>query len=270
MARRRHAIPDDDTPTKGRPCRTCRSTCPSTDRRSSSRIRTAPPACWPCRRPPSASARLRPPQTLDVAGGLKVSRHGDGAILLELSSERSWAFRQLGTDAGTGLELASIGGGGNKNFVISTTGTGRYRHDCPRPDARRRRRPEGQPARRRRHPARALQRTQLGLPPTRHRRRNGTGAGQHRWRRQQELPDLHGRQGRHRHDRPIAQAARRGQHPRHRGRHPRRRRLCRGVRRRSVEPPRAGHRDGHRTRAPPAALPARVRHPRRRHRLRRR
>ena len=63
-----------------------------------------------------------PAQTLDVAGGLKVSRHGDGAILLELSSERSWAFRQRGTDAGTGLELASIGGGGNKNFVINTTG----------------------------------------------------------------------------------------------------------------------------------------------------
>ena len=63
-----------------------------------------------------------PAQTLDVAGGLKVSRRGDGAILLELSSERSWAFRQLGTDAGTALELASVGGGGNKNFVINTTG----------------------------------------------------------------------------------------------------------------------------------------------------
>ena len=63
-----------------------------------------------------------PAQTLDVAGGLKVSRHGDGAILLELSSERSWAFRQRGTDAGTALELASIGGGGNKNFLIATDG----------------------------------------------------------------------------------------------------------------------------------------------------
>lgn len=90
-----------------------------------------------------------PAQTLDVAGGLKVSQHGDGAILLELSSERSWAFRQRGTDAGTALELASIGGGGNKNFLIATDGM--------------------------------------------------VGIGHHR---------------------PVAQAARRGQHPRHRGRHP--------------------------------------------------
>ncbi len=63
-----------------------------------------------------------PAATLDVAGGVKVSRRGDGAVLLELSSERSWAFRQRGTDAGTALELVSVGGGGNKNFIINTTG----------------------------------------------------------------------------------------------------------------------------------------------------
>ena len=63
-----------------------------------------------------------PAQTLDVAGGIKASRRGDGAVLLELSSERSWAFRQRGTDAGTALELASVGGGGNKNLIINTTG----------------------------------------------------------------------------------------------------------------------------------------------------
>lgn len=53
---------------------------------------------------------------------LRVSRQGDGEPLLELLSERSWMFRQLGTGAGTALELASIGGGGNKNFIINTIG----------------------------------------------------------------------------------------------------------------------------------------------------
>jgi hypothetical protein len=63
-----------------------------------------------------------PAATLDVAGGIKVSREGAGAVLVNLSSERSWAIRQLGTGAGTALELASVGGGGNKNLIISTTG----------------------------------------------------------------------------------------------------------------------------------------------------
>jgi hypothetical protein len=51
-----------------------------------------------------------------------IRQTGAGAVLLALGSERSWAVRQLGTGAGTALELASVGGGGNKNLVISTTG----------------------------------------------------------------------------------------------------------------------------------------------------
>jgi hypothetical protein len=63
-----------------------------------------------------------PEYKLDVAGAVRISNFGHGAEVLNLSTERSWAFRQLGTGAATALELASIGGGGNKNFVINTTG----------------------------------------------------------------------------------------------------------------------------------------------------
>jgi hypothetical protein len=63
-----------------------------------------------------------PDQTLDVNGGLRIVRTGSGAVLLQLSSERGWEFRQLGSGAGTALELASVGGGGNKNLIITTTG----------------------------------------------------------------------------------------------------------------------------------------------------
>ena len=135
-------------------------------------------------------------------------------------------------------------------LAVSTTGRVGHRHDRSRPDARRRRRSQGQPARRRRHPPRALQRTQLGVPPTRHRRRHRPGAGQRRRRRQQELHHPDRRDGRHRHHGAVPQAARRGQHPRHRGRGPRRRRLRRGVRRRPSQPPGAGNGHGHRAGAP--------------------
>lgn len=54
---------------------------------------------------------------------LDIKATGDGAEVLRLSTEREWAFRQLGTGASTALELASIGGGGNKNFVINTAGS---------------------------------------------------------------------------------------------------------------------------------------------------
>jgi hypothetical protein len=59
---------------------------------------------------------------LDVLGAVRIGSVGDGAVALNLSIERSWAFRQLGSGSSTALELASIGGGGNKNFVINTTG----------------------------------------------------------------------------------------------------------------------------------------------------
>lgn len=53
---------------------------------------------------------------------VRFSSQGDGAVLLNLSSERHWEFRQLRSGAGTALELASVGGGGNKDFIINTTG----------------------------------------------------------------------------------------------------------------------------------------------------
>lgn len=60
---------------------------------------------------------------LDVVGGpMLVSNSGDQADLLWLASDRSWVFRQHGTAAGAALKLQSIGGGGNKNFLIETTG----------------------------------------------------------------------------------------------------------------------------------------------------
>jgi hypothetical protein len=64
-----------------------------------------------------------PVAKLDVRGGaMLVENLGDQADLLWLASERSWVFRQEGTGAVTALKLESIGGGGNKNFIIQTTG----------------------------------------------------------------------------------------------------------------------------------------------------
>ena len=61
-------------------------------------------------------------QGATFSGTTIVDNKGDRAVLLHLNSDRSWQFRQLGTGAGTALELLSIGGGGNKNFLVSTTG----------------------------------------------------------------------------------------------------------------------------------------------------
>jgi hypothetical protein len=58
--------------------------------------------------------------TLDVRGPMQIANAGDGADLLWLSTERSWVFRQQGTGAETALKLESIGGGGNKHFIIQT------------------------------------------------------------------------------------------------------------------------------------------------------
>jgi hypothetical protein len=64
-----------------------------------------------------------PTARLDVRGGaMLVENLGDQADLLWLASERSWVFRQEGTGAGTALKLESIGGGGNKNFIVKTDG----------------------------------------------------------------------------------------------------------------------------------------------------
>ncbi|MBI2926731.1 MAG: tail fiber domain-containing protein [Verrucomicrobia bacterium] len=59
---------------------------------------------------------------LHVFGAISITNVGPGAEVLNLNTERSWSFRQLNSGAGTALELASVGGGGNKNFVINTTG----------------------------------------------------------------------------------------------------------------------------------------------------
>jgi hypothetical protein len=59
----------------------------------------------------------------DVVGGpMLVSNFGDQADLLWLASERSWVFRQEGTGAGSSLKLQSVGGGGNKHFIVQTDG----------------------------------------------------------------------------------------------------------------------------------------------------
>lgn len=64
-----------------------------------------------------------PTQKLHVNGGaIMVTNLGDQADALWLGIERSWVFRQEGTGAGTALKLQSIGGGGNKNFLIQTDG----------------------------------------------------------------------------------------------------------------------------------------------------
>lgn len=64
-----------------------------------------------------------PTAKVDVRGGaVAVENLGDQADLLWLNSERSWVFRQEGTGAGTALKLESVGGGGNKNLVVQTTG----------------------------------------------------------------------------------------------------------------------------------------------------
>jgi len=64
-----------------------------------------------------------PSTLLDVNNGtLKVTNQSDGAVLLDLNTEHNWQFRQLGTGLASALELASVGGGGNKNFLINTLG----------------------------------------------------------------------------------------------------------------------------------------------------
>ena len=63
-----------------------------------------------------------PTEKLVVLGAVNIKNPGEGQVLLFLGIERHWQLRQFGTDAGAALELASVGGGGNKNFLISTTG----------------------------------------------------------------------------------------------------------------------------------------------------
>lgn len=59
---------------------------------------------------------------IQARNGVRIRNQGDGAVLLNLDSERYWQLRQFGSGSGTALELASLGGGGNKNFLITTGG----------------------------------------------------------------------------------------------------------------------------------------------------
>ncbi len=64
-----------------------------------------------------------PAAKLDVRGGaMLVENVGDQADILWLANERSWVFRQEGIGAAAALKLQSIGGGGNKNFIVQTDG----------------------------------------------------------------------------------------------------------------------------------------------------
>jgi hypothetical protein len=64
-----------------------------------------------------------PGAKLHVSGGpVTIANPGEGAVLLHLGTERHWELRQFGTGQSAALELASVGGGGNKDFIINTTG----------------------------------------------------------------------------------------------------------------------------------------------------
>jgi len=64
-----------------------------------------------------------PGEKLEVSGGAtKITNTGNGAVLLDLNTERHWQFKQFGTGESTALELKSIDGGGNKHFLITTDG----------------------------------------------------------------------------------------------------------------------------------------------------
>lgn len=66
---------------------------------------------------------IHPTQKVQVDYGAVLIRNpGDGKVLLDLYSERNWQFRQLNSGPHTALELASVGGGGDKHFIINTGG----------------------------------------------------------------------------------------------------------------------------------------------------
>jgi hypothetical protein len=65
-------------------------------------------------------------------GAMRVTNPGDGNALLTFDTERDWAFQQLNSGQYTALKLRSIGGGGNKNFVIDTDGAVGIGTDAPK------------------------------------------------------------------------------------------------------------------------------------------
>jgi hypothetical protein len=63
-----------------------------------------------------------PVSMLDVRGTVRAGIPGENNTLLTFNVERSWSFVQEGSGSTTSLALKSIGGGGNKNFLINTSG----------------------------------------------------------------------------------------------------------------------------------------------------
>jgi hypothetical protein len=61
-------------------------------------------------------------EDVTVNGRITINKRGDGAVLLDLASERNWEFRQSRSGSSTALELASVGGGGNKSLIINNPG----------------------------------------------------------------------------------------------------------------------------------------------------
>ena len=61
-------------------------------------------------------------EDVTVNGQITINKSGGGAVLFGLASERNWDFRQSGSGPSTALELASVGGGGNKSVIINNPG----------------------------------------------------------------------------------------------------------------------------------------------------
>jgi hypothetical protein len=62
-----------------------------------------------------------PTTPLHVSGTATLQNQGDGAVVLDLKTERGWQFRQKGAGAGSNLELYNYSGL-NKSFLIQTDG----------------------------------------------------------------------------------------------------------------------------------------------------
>ncbi len=60
--------------------------------------------------------------SMEIDGTTTLTRSGAGSVLMNFNIDRAWQLRQFGSGAGTALEFASNGGGGNKDFLISTAG----------------------------------------------------------------------------------------------------------------------------------------------------
>jgi hypothetical protein len=62
--------------------------------------------------------------SIRAASGVRIYNPGDGHTLLTFGTERSWAFRQLSTGAGTALELGIVDPNNPKDFIIRGNAVG--------------------------------------------------------------------------------------------------------------------------------------------------